>query len=224
MKKTAYPVSEYKHLIHPDHFFTEKVLAQSWIIEFNHNEFIHRETESLYYLFYILEGKAKILKNQPNGKRMILQFLEERDFIGDLTLVDAEETTKDVIAIGKTICLALPIDYAKNEWMNELEFVKMLSRYIGQKLMKRMEHFTTNQTFELKYRLAELLLAVSIDDLYKEKHTEIAEYLGVSYRHLLYTLKKFKDDGLIEKQGTAYLIHRKKLQRLLKEAEFVQHK
>ncbi|WP_321387170.1 transcriptional regulator YeiL [uncultured Enterococcus sp.] len=219
MKKTAYPVSEHKQLITTDSFFTQKVLAQSLIIEFERNEYIHRETDTLHYLFYILEGKAKILKNQANGKRVILQFLEEHDFIGDLTLVGAEEATKDVVAIGHTICLALPIDYAKKEWMNELAFVKMLSRYIGQKLLKRMDHFTVNQTFELKYRLADLLLTVAVDGQYKEKHTEIAEYLGVSYRHLLYTLKNFKDNGLIEKRGTYYLIHREKLQHLLSDTK-----
>lgn len=219
MKKTAYLVSPKKNLITPDSFFTQEILAHSFIVEFNSNEFIHRETEDLRYLFYLLDGKAKILKNQTNGKRMILQFLEEHDFIGELTLVGAEETTKNVVSIGRTVCLALPIEYAKNEWMNELAFVKMLSRYIGKKLLKRMEHFTTNQTFELKYRLAELLLTVSVDDLYKEKHTEIAEYLGVSYRHLLYTLKKFREDGLIQKQTSHYLIHPEKLQQLLAEAK-----
>lgn len=219
MKKTAYLVSPQKNLIMPDSFFTQEILSHSLIVEFTSNEFIHRETEDLRYLFYLLDGKAKILKNQTNGKRMILQFLGEHDFIGELTLVGAEETTKDVVSIGQTVCLALPIEYAKNEWMNELAFVKMLSRYIGKKLLKRMEHFTTNQTFELKYRLAELLLTVSVDDLYKEKHTEIAEYLGVSYRHLLYTLKKFREDGLIQKQANHYLIHPEKLQQLLTEAK-----
>ncbi|MBP1047083.1 transcriptional regulator YeiL [Enterococcus sp. BWM-S5] len=217
MKKTAYPVSTQKNLVAPDSFFTREILAQSWIIEFNGNEFIHKETEKLNHLFYILDGKAKILKNQTNGKRMILQFLGEQDFIGELTLVGAESLTKDVVSIGKTICLALPMTYAAEELMNDLAFVKKLSCYIGEKLLARMEHFTTNQTFELKYRLAELLLTVSVDNSYKEKHTEIAEYLGVSYRHLLYTLKNFRNAGLIEKQGTHYLIDSKKIQQLLAE-------
>lgn len=218
MKKTAYLASSKKILVPSDSLFTERILAESLIMEFNSNEFIHKELNQLNYLFYILEGKAKILKNQSNGKRMILQFLEEQDFIGELTLVGSEEITKDVVSIGHTTCLAIPIAYAENKLMNELEFVKNLSRYIGTKLLKRMEHFTTNQTFELKYRLAELLLRVSIENIYKEKHTEIAEYLGVSYRHLLYTLKSFKEKGLITKQNNHYLIDPQKLRHLLAEA------
>ena len=67
----------------------------------------------------------------------------------------------------------------------------------------------TLQTYELSYRLAELLLvAANHEDVYKKKHTEIAEYLGVSYRHLIYTFKQFRERGFIQKQGTAYHINR----------------
>ena len=57
-------------------------------------------------------------------------------------------------------------------------------------------------------------------DLYRERHTEAAEYLGVSYRHLLYVLAEFRDEGLITKEKDGYRITgRQGLEELAAETE-----
>lgn len=43
----------------------------------------------------------------------LFSFLTTGDLIGDLTLVQAETITKDVIALGETCCLAVPLAYAE---------------------------------------------------------------------------------------------------------------
>ncbi|MGC6768825.1 transcriptional regulator YeiL [Enterococcus sp. LJL128] len=215
MIKTAYQLSSKKKLAANADLFSEKDLAESYITEFSSNQYIHKEGEELDFLFYILQGKAKILKNEENGKAVLIQFVKAGDIIGDLTLLEAETMTKDVVSIGSTVCLAIPIRYARTVLLNRNSFLRKISKYMGEKLLLRMDHFAANQTYELKYRLAELLLEVSVDDVYKEKHTEIAEYLGVSYRHLLHTLKQFREQGLIEKQNSVYVIDRKGLEEYL---------
>jgi DNA-binding MarR family transcriptional regulator len=79
-----------------------------------------------------------------------------------------------------------------------------------------MEHFSHAQTFELKYRLASLLLEVAVNDQYTENNTQIADYLGVSYRHLTYTFKFLRENGYIERNKMGYLIHPAKLRILIK--------
>ena len=51
--------------------------------------------------------------------------------------------------------------------------------------------------------------------------TEIqaAEYLGVSYRHLLYTFKLFLDDGILTKVKKGYGIKEDELRILAKDIE-----
>ncbi|MCP1226586.1 cyclic nucleotide-binding domain-containing protein [Sebaldella sp. S0638] len=198
-------------------YYSKESLNNSYIIEFANNEFIQEEDRSVNFLYFIIQGKAKILKNQANGKRMILQFLKEEDFIGDLTVIGAEKVTKDVLSIGNTVCLATPVNYVIEILMEDRFFLKKISRYIGEKLLSRMDFFVDNQTYELKYRLAEVMLTVSINNVYKENHLQIAEYLGVSYRHLLHTMKKFKDEKKMYKEGSKYIIDREKLELLVNE-------
>lgn len=198
-------------------FLTEKILQQSFFTEYQRNEKIVSQSMQLDYLFIILTGKARIIQQEPNGKNLILQFLEAGDFIGELTLVKAEETPKDVIAIGNIRCLALPLRVVENSLMNTAEFPRYIARYIGEKLLLRMEHFSNAQTFELKYRLAALLLEVAENNQYSENNTQIADYLGVSYRHLTHTFKFLRENGYIEKNKTGYKIVREKLQELIRQ-------
>ena len=42
--------------------------------------------------------------------------------------------------------------------------------------------------------------------MYRETHTEAAEFLGVTYRHLLYMLAEFVKRGYLKKTKQGYLI------------------
>ncbi len=208
MKKLLYTTQSIFNL--PE-CFPELIKEHAYIFQFESNEFLQKEEEDVRYLFYILEGKAKILKSQENGRQMIVQFLETEDFIGELTLIQAEVHTKNVIARNTVDCLAIPLSAARKILMNDTIFLQEISRYIGLKLLLRVEHFTENQMYPLMVRLIDLLLRISIDDYYEEKQTEIAEYLGVSYRHLLYTMQQLREMGYIEKKKGYYYLHREAL-------------
>lgn len=189
-----------------------EVLAKSDWLTFANNEMIQQEAVPMTYFYLLLSGKAKIIKDQANGKRALLQFLHTGDSIGDLTLVGAEKQPKTVIALGQTSCIGIPIQLAKEQLMQDPLFVQALAKEIGEKLLLRMEYYTLQQTYPLDLRLAMLLLEASVADQYQEKMTETAEFLGVSYRHLTFTLKRFKEQGFVQKQAQGYHIHTAALQ------------
>jgi CRP-like cAMP-binding protein len=90
-------------------------------------------------------------------------------------------------------------------------FYKLSSK----KLLFRTDKVIKQQAFNLQYRLAELLLIICADDTYEERHIEIAEYLGVSYRHLLHTFTQFKEKELITQQNGKLKIDREKIKEFL---------
>lgn len=218
MKKEKYNESNKYLLNHLDlPFLTESILKQSFIIHYDRNEKIVNQGAKLKRLYVLLEGKARIIQQKPNGKSLILQFLETGDFIGELTLVKAEIAPKDVVAIDSVCCLAIPLSVVDESLMKSSEFPTFIAQYIGRKLLLRMEHFSNAQTFELKYRLAQLLLEVAVNNQYNENNTQIADYLGVSYRHLTHTFKYLRDNGYIEKNRAGYVIDPQKLSELIQE-------
>lgn len=196
------------------YYFSNQMLDMAKIREYKNNEYITQATKPLDQLFFLLQGRAKIYVTHENGKKNLLQFLTVGDFIGDLTAVGAEKVPKDVLAIGNTVCLAIPM---KEIQKSDGSFFKKIAQYIGEKLLVRMEHFSRNQSYELKYRLAEFILQAEMNDIYHEKHVEIAEYLGVSYRHYTHVLNKITEEGYLIKQGKDYLINRWQLKELINE-------
>lgn len=163
----------------------------------------HRPLDRLYYL---VEGRAKITVVHEDGSRSIVHFVHPNDWIGELTLIDIEKAHKDVIAIGPCKCLSIPMDIAREVLLPDADFLLMMSRYIGRKLLERTRFQAKQQRYALKYRLATYILLTEQEGVYREKHTETAEYLGVSYRHLLHTFEQFREEGIITKEGTGYTI------------------
>lgn len=62
-------------------------------------------------------------------------------------------------------------------------------------------------------RLANFILQTAADGCYRERHTEAAEYLGVTYRHLLYVLADFVKKGIVKKTPQGYRIENPQLLR-----------
>ncbi|MFD2308111.1 transcriptional regulator YeiL [Enterococcus termitis] len=192
----------------------EDSLKYAHLFVYEKNEYIVRFDKSVDHLFFLIDGRAKIYKIHENGKRSLLQFLAAGDFIGELSLLEVEEQVKDVQTIDRCICLALPYHKAKQALLNDNRFLRIIAKYLGKKVLLRVDHFSNNQNYELKHRLAAYMLQTEVAGVYHEKHTETAEFLGVSYRHLMYTLKEFQESGVVEKQDKGYLLNLKKVRAL----------
>ena len=94
--------------------------------------------------------------------------------------------------------------------LNDTLFLRKLCVTLSHKNYRNIVSLTQNQSFPLVNRLAAFILLSQEGDLYHEKHTQAAEYLGVSYRHLLYVLAQFIHDGLLIKSKKGYLIKNRK--------------
>ena len=78
--------------------------------------------------------------------------------------------------------------------------------YLGGKNARNIRSLTKNQAYTLENRLAGFILLSTATDIYKEKHSHAADYLGVSYRHLLYVMAQFIEKGFLKKENRIYRI------------------
>lgn len=182
-------------------------------------ELIIDSNKSLDHLYFLLSGKAKISLIHEDGKRSIVHFVGPEEFVGELTLIDVEQSPKDVTCLSPCVCVAIKMDVAKVHLLDDPEFMLIMIRYIGKKLLDRTWFHTKQQAFELRYRLAAYILLAECDGYYNERHTETAEFLGVSYRHLLQTMQQFKSEELMKKTNKGYEINRRGLYEIAKHLE-----
>ena len=165
-------------------------------------------------LYLLVKGKAKISVTHEDGASSIVYFVKPNELMGELSLIDIEDRPKDVISIGSTLCLSVPMDVARATLLKDAQFMLDMSRYIGTKLIERTWFNAKQQHYALKYRLAAYILLCECDGLYNEKHTQSAEYLGVTYRHFLHTLSQMKAEGLIKKEKKGFSFDREALEAL----------
>lgn len=198
---TSLPLEKIAHL--------EQFEKGETIIAFN------SQTEILYVL---LEGTAKIYFIHEDGKRSIIHFVKPGEMIGELGLFGTENYTKDVIAQTSCICLAISLSTHKEALLNDVTFLQEMNKYLVEKLLNRTERFSEGLNYPLVNRLAAFILYTEHEGIYHEKHTEVAEYLSVSYRHLLYTFEQLQEAGYIKKEKPTYrIIDRQALESLAKD-------
>lgn len=189
--------------------FSAGCLEETRLFHVAAGEFIIRAGQQPAWLFWLARGRAKLYAPLANGRVSLIDFFSAPCFIGEIELVDAHHEARAVQAIEACWCLALPVKQCRQALLDDATFLRYLCLALSQKNYRNIVALTQNQSFPLSNRLAAFILLMQHHDLYQEKHTQVAEYMGVSYRHLLYVFAQFIDDGLLEKSEPGYRISNK---------------
>ena len=185
------------------------------ILQFEPEELILQEGASPNYLYYLIEGRAKLFLTQENGRISLVNFLSEPCFIGEMELLGAQKYANGVKAITRCTCFAIQVNLCREQLLQDNRFLRHICVFLGKKAIGNTAHYSQNQSYSLEVRLADFILTTSHNRYYREKHTEAAEYLGVTYRHLLYVLAGFVKKGILKKTPQGYYINQmQKLQEL----------
>lgn len=174
--------------------------------DFQPEEFIIREGERPSYLYYLVDGRAKLFLSHENGKISLINFLEGPCFIGEMELLDETRLPQGVKAISLCRCYQIDISECGEALLQDTKFLRYLCSFLSEKATQNTNNYMRNQSYPLKNRFAEFILKMSMNGYYREPHTEVAEFLGVTYRHLLYVLAGFVQEGILQKTNQGYYI------------------
>ncbi|MBO5094332.1 MAG: transcriptional regulator YeiL [Lachnospiraceae bacterium] len=176
------------------------------IIQFDSEESLLQEGRIPHFLYYLIEGRAKLFLSQGNGRISLINFLNAPCFIGEMELLGAQEVANGVTAITPCTCYAIRVNECKDKILNDTKFLRYLCLFLSQKAIGNTYNYSKNQSYPLEVRLANFILITSCNRVYCERHTEVSEFLGVTYRHLLYVLANFVKSGYLKKTKSGYYI------------------
>jgi len=184
------------------------------LFKFKSEEHILRQGYEVRHLLFILSGKLKVMYAAPNGRQLLLCSYES-GIIGDIEMMLGDyEAKSSVQAISDTVCIGIPFDRYETELKSNIDFMNKLGEGIAQKLNQSSRNSAVNILHSLEARLCSYIALTSVHGYFEEKKTVISEMLGTSYRHLLRTLDKLCEKGVLKKAGKGYRISN---QSLLKE-------
>lgn len=188
----------------------DTLIREIKLYRFEPGDYIVRAGEYPTHLYFYVLGKSKVFQLLDNGKSLLCRFYHPFEIVGDVEIFSNKPNVCNLQALTAVTCLGLPINKVKKAAESNPKLLKMLCCSLGEKLASFNMISAVNQNYSLENRLASYLSAVSesgtdneivIREFHTNNLTELAELLGTSYRHLTRTIKKFKDERIITKQG-----------------------
>ena len=174
-------------------------------------EFIVMEAMEGQQCYFITQGSVKITRSSKEGREVILAILTAGEFFGEMSLLDGETRSANVLTLEETKVLALN----RNDFMASLEEYPRVSIQLLKELTIRLRK-SDLQIASLTLSDAEKRIGLCILRLAGEQGTirqghvkikkfpfqhDIANMAGTSRETVSRTLVLFEQNGLIQREG-----------------------
>ena len=178
---------------------------------YSKGEFIVMEETEGQQCYFITHGSVKITRSSKDGREVILAILTAGEFFGEMSLLDGDARSANVLALEETKVLALN----RNDFMATLEEYPRVSIQLLKELTIRLRK-SDLQIASLTLSDAEKRIGLCILRLAGEQGTirqghvkikkfpfqhDIANMAGTSRETVSRTLVLFEQNGLILREG-----------------------
>ncbi|MGX7024645.1 cyclic nucleotide-binding domain-containing protein [Vagococcus hydrophili] len=214
MKKINQPtlMKQYMEKYHLTDYFSQDVSSHLNLYFWKKGEHICREEENNDYLFFFVDGKAKVYTTLKNGKSLLICFYDDFNLIGSLEMMDHRLSTASIQVIEDSFCIGIKQRAVQKYLFGDVVFLQFILRSLSTELERSTKNSSINLLYPLENRLASYLfatkeepdLAISAYPVFNENLTSLAELLGTSYRHLHRSLKVLADKKVINKTAHGF--------------------
>ena len=170
------------------------------LVRFEPDEFLFSEGDEPTTLYYLIKGRTKLFVTHEHGRSTLGRFL------GEIEMIQSQKAARGVQTVTECICYRIRCRECLEQILADNHFLRYLCVYLGKEAHQNVNHFIQNQAYPLNVRLAEFILISASRGYYREKHTETAEFLGTTYRNLMYALADFVKKGYLKKTKQGYLL------------------
>ena len=169
-------------------------------------EYILRQGYDVEHLLFLIQGSIKVFVTAPNGKSLYICSYKS-GVVGDVEFLTGDSAAaSSVQAITDVWCIAIPVLSRRDQLKSNIGFMNKMAEGIAVKLCQSSKNNAVNILNSLESRLCSYITISSTDGYFYERKTVLSEILGTSYRHLLRTLDKLCDDGVLAKEKKGYRI------------------
>jgi len=167
-------------------------------------------------LYYIIKGSVTVLLENNSGREMIVTYLNEGDFFGEMGIF--EQSDRSAWIRAKTECEVGEIGYDKfNELSQQYpEFLHIIGCQIAKRLRNTTQKVGNLAFMDVTGRVARALLDLSKEPSamthpdgmqIKITRQEIGHIVGCSREMVGRVLKNLEEDGLIQVAGKTMVIY-----------------
>ena len=166
--------------------------------------------------FFVIHGSVKVTRLSKDGREVILAILSEGEFFGEMSLLDGDARSANVIALEDTKVFTLNrqdfLNVIKENPLIAIELIKVL----GQRLRKSDRQITSLSLSDAEKRIALCVLRIAdeqgtiqrglVSIIKMPIQQDIANMSGTSRETVSRTLKLFEVEGFITRDGRKLII------------------
>ncbi len=167
-------------------------------------------------LFIIRKGRVKISRISEDGREVILAILKDNDFFGEMSLLDGQSRSANVMAIEDSDVLVL----RREDFMELVTKYPELSIHLLKELARRLRlsdaQIKSLSLLKATSRVAAALVQLAESTGSMEERTvtipfipsqkDLANMAGTSRETISRTLTQFMEEGLIKRKGRMLFI------------------
>jgi len=168
-------------------------------------------------LYYIVKGSVTVLIEDDEGREMIVAYLNDGDFFGEMGLFDSKDSRSAWVR-AKTECEVAEISYAKFQELTEdhPEFLFALGSQMARRLRATTRKVGDLAFLDVTGRVARTLLALCKEPdamthpdgmQIKITRQEIGRIVGCSREMVGRVLKTLEDQGLVLVKGKTMVVY-----------------
>lgn len=169
------------------------------VVEYEKNEYVIRGNGPLTRLCYLVKGTAKLYGVHKNGKQTLINFFWPPCILGDTELVFEGKLPFPLVAQTKCVFIELDTRHCRQMLLSDAKFLRCVYGMALKRNVAQNRKYINLAAYPSKNNLAACLLQLQNEGLFTEKYTEIADYLSVSYRHLMHLVMELCEENIVER-------------------------
>jgi len=192
----------------------KKLQTISFVKDFRRGELLFYEGEEPKYLYILVEGAIRVYKTDFKGNEITLHYFHPINMIAEVANFEnfPYPATAEFETDGKVV--AIDFDRFKNEFLKDPEVSFNVIKSLAYKIKILNDIIVQNMMMDAVSRVAKFI--DEHEDLFKElKHNKIASLLNITPETFSRILKKFKDQGIIQKKGKDIYINKDKIKKYI---------
>ena len=207
---------------HSEKKVLEEFLDGRSLHRFGRNQCIYKEGQAPKYLYFIKNGKVRLVKSSSDGKDLVTDLCGEGDFLGHTALIQNTHYRESAESIDAAELILVPRSDFQQLLKENLVLSYKFNQILATTLTHKNSHLVGIAYNSLRQKVAEALLlvknkysATQQDNFAIQMNREVlANIAGTAKESLIRTLSDFKSERLIEvgSDGVIKIVNEKRLQ------------
>jgi CRP/FNR family cyclic AMP-dependent transcriptional regulator len=180
---------------------------------FPRNSVIINEGDTTNSLYIILRGKVKAFLNDPGGKEVILNVVNEGEYFGEVSLFDEGRRSASIMTLEDSEFAVLEKSAFLDCMTDHPELALTIIRGLTNRLRGLSDSVRTLALMDVYGRVAHTLLELAVEQDGRQwipegiTYKELAKRVGASSKMVGRVMKDLKTGGYISKSGKALIIN-----------------